>query len=73
VPTFLLTARDDPFIAVEPYESIPQTTNLEIHIAANGGHLGFLGRDGEGGIRWAERQVVDWLLKKAGRTQNGVP
>lgn len=77
VPTFLLTARDDPFIAVEPYESIPQTLNLEIHIAAHGGHLGFIGRDGEGGIRWAERQVVDWLLKQAsrvdGRSQNGVP
>jgi len=77
VPTFLLTARDDPFIAVEPYESISLTANLEIHIAAHGGHLGFLGRDGEGGIHWAERQVVDWLLKQAGRVDgrspNGVP
>jgi predicted alpha/beta-fold hydrolase len=62
VPTFLLTARDDPFIAVAPFETIPQRPNIEIHIVEHGGHLGFLGRDGEGGIRWAERQLVDWLL-----------
>jgi uncharacterized protein len=67
LPTFLLTARDDPFIAVAPFETIPQRPNLEVHIVAHGGHLGFLGRDGEGGIRWAERQLVDWLVAQATR------
>jgi predicted alpha/beta-fold hydrolase len=64
VPTFLLTARDDPFIAVEPFEQIPPAPHLEVHISAHGGHLGFLGADGEGGSRWAERRVVDWLIAK---------
>jgi predicted alpha/beta-fold hydrolase len=77
VPTLLLTARDDPFVPVEPFETIPETPNLEIHIVDHGGHLGFLGLDGEGGIRWGERQVVDWLLKQVarivGRSQQDVP
>jgi hypothetical protein len=67
VPTFLLTARDDPFVAVAPFESLPQQSNVEVHIADHGGHLGFLGRDGEGGIRWAERRLADWLVAQACR------
>jgi predicted alpha/beta-fold hydrolase len=62
VPTFLLTARDDPFIAVESYEAIERAPHLDIRISPHGGHLGFLGPDGQGGFRWAERQVADWLL-----------
>ena len=62
VPTLILTARDDPFIAVEPFETLPKLPHLEVHIAQHGGHLGFLGWDTAGGIRWAERRVVDWVL-----------
>ncbi|MBL8798790.1 MAG: alpha/beta fold hydrolase [Planctomycetia bacterium] len=62
VPTLIVTARDDPFIAVEPFEALRLPTNVELRILQHGGHLGFLGWDGVGGIRWAERQVVDWLV-----------
>jgi predicted alpha/beta-fold hydrolase len=62
VPTLLLTARDDPFIAVEPFEEVAQFTNVETRIAPSGGHLGFIGWDGAGGIRWAERRIVEWVL-----------
>jgi predicted alpha/beta-fold hydrolase len=64
VPTYILTARDDPFVAVEPFETLPALTAVEIHIPAHGGHLGFLGPDGIGGIRWAEAQLVNWLTKQ---------
>ena len=67
VPTFLLTARDDPFIAVGPFETLEPSPVLDVHISAHGGHLGFLGPDGAGGARWAERHVVDWLLAQAAR------
>jgi predicted alpha/beta-fold hydrolase len=63
VPTFILTARDDPFVAVEPFETL-QAPAVEVHITARGGHLGFLGHDGIGGIRWAEAQVVNWLTRR---------
>jgi predicted alpha/beta-fold hydrolase len=66
VPAFLLTARDDPFIAVESFEAI-SAPHIEVHIAHGGGHLGFLGPSGQHGLRWAERQLVDWLLRHAAR------
>jgi predicted alpha/beta-fold hydrolase len=62
VPTFILTARDDPFIAVESFEELQVPDHIEIEIQAHGGHLGFLGYDGSGGVRWMERRVVRWLV-----------
>jgi predicted alpha/beta-fold hydrolase len=62
VPAFLLTARDDPFIAVEAFEDLKVPPHIEVHIAARGGHLGFLGNDGNGGIRWAERRMAEWVV-----------
>jgi predicted alpha/beta-fold hydrolase len=63
VPAFMLTARDDPFIAVESFESLRPGPATEVHIIERGGHLGFLGRDGAGGFRWAEQRLVDWITK----------
>jgi len=36
---------------------------LQVHIVPRGGHLGFLGWDGSSGVRWAERRIVDWVLR----------
>jgi predicted alpha/beta-fold hydrolase len=63
LPTFILTARDDPFIAVEPFESLAAPPNVHVEILPYGGHLGFLGWDGTGGIRWAERRIADWVTR----------
>jgi predicted alpha/beta-fold hydrolase len=62
LPALILTARDDPFIAAEPFEEFRPPPAVERHVLPHGGHLGFLGWDGSGGCRWAERRVVDWLL-----------
>jgi predicted alpha/beta-fold hydrolase len=64
VPALLVTARDDPFIAVEPFESLTVPPHVEVHIVDRGGHLGFLGRDGAGGIRWAEQRLAAWLTAR---------
>jgi predicted alpha/beta-fold hydrolase len=61
VPALVLTARDDPFIAVAPFERLTKPRHVEVRITDHGGHVGFLGWDGAGGICWGERQVVDWL------------
>jgi predicted alpha/beta-fold hydrolase len=63
VPTLILTARDDPFVAVEPFEELPATSHLHLHIARHGGHVGFVGLDGSGLFRWAERRLVEWLAE----------
>ncbi len=64
VPTLILTARDDPFVSVAPFEEIGSLPQVQIHIATHGGHLGFLGHDGAGGIRWAETRVIEWLTQR---------
>ena len=62
VPTLMITARDDPFVAVEPFEQLMAPPHVRVEIHERGGHLGFLGFDGNGGVRWAERRVVEWIL-----------
>jgi len=64
VPAFILTARDDPFIAVESFLKLPARSNVAVHVMDRGGHLGFVGADGAGGFRWAERRVVDWVMRR---------
>jgi uncharacterized protein len=61
VPTLVITARDDPFIAVDAFHEAPWSPSADVRITDHGGHLGFLGADGSGGIRWAERRIADWL------------
>jgi predicted alpha/beta-fold hydrolase len=62
VPTLILTARDDPFIAVQPFENARLSPHVLMRIVARGGHIGFVGNDGAGGIRWGERRMVEWVL-----------
>jgi predicted alpha/beta-fold hydrolase len=64
VPSFILSAKDDPFVTAAPLEHLPANKNLQIHILPHGGHLGFLGWDGAGGIRWAERQLANWIIQQ---------
>lgn len=62
VATLIMTARDDPFIAVQPFEELRTPPSVTLHIIPGGGHLGFLAADRLGGMRWAEARVIDWLL-----------
>jgi predicted alpha/beta-fold hydrolase len=62
IPTLIVTARDDPFIAIEPFEEVTLSDQVSLYILPQGGHIGFIGRDGAGGVRWAERRLVEWLL-----------
>jgi predicted alpha/beta-fold hydrolase len=63
VPTLIVTARDDPFITFEPFDALPAAQHITVHVTERGGHLGFLGWDGNGGVRWAERRVADWVIR----------
>jgi predicted alpha/beta-fold hydrolase len=62
VPTLILAARDDPFVDVEPLEAASSLPNLDVRLLRHGGHLGYLGWDGSGGVRWAEPRVLEWVL-----------
>jgi predicted alpha/beta-fold hydrolase len=61
VPTLILTARDDPFIAPEPFEEVKPAEVVTIRMVPHGGHLGYLSWEGIARARWAEYRMVDWL------------
>lgn len=61
VPTLIITAKDDPFVPVEPFQDVRITGNphITLKVTAHGGHCGFVGEttptsDGY----WAEEQIV---------------
>jgi len=62
VPTLLLNARNDPFLAPEcfPVEEAKENPALFLETPESGGHVGFL--DFVHGLQpWSERRVVDFL------------
>jgi predicted alpha/beta-fold hydrolase len=61
VPTLILAARDDPFVAFEPIEQLIRPAHVAVRLTDHGGHGGFLGADGAGGFCWGERAVAAWL------------
>ncbi len=67
VPTLLLNARNDPFLAPScfPFAEAEESEHLHLEAPAHGGHVGFL--DLARGVRpWSERRVVEFLADVAG-------
>ncbi len=61
VPVLAITARDDPWIPVETYETVAWRENPALHLlmAPGGGHVGFHQRDRE--MPWHDHCIVKWL------------
>lgn len=63
IPTQILSAADDPMIPPGPLLAAPLSPAVRLHMAARGGHLGFVGRGGvDADRRWMDWRVVDWVL-----------
>jgi predicted alpha/beta-fold hydrolase len=70
IPTLIITAKDDPFVPIEPFADSALTSNPHVHIVIteHGGHCGFLApRSGEDDGYWAERTVVEFAREAGGR------
>ena len=67
VPSLVITAEDDPFIALEPFRDPKVTGNpaITLVVTRHGGHCGFIedARDGYDGY-WAERELVDFFSRQ---------
>ncbi len=68
VPTYLLTSRDDPFVWADSLREVSLSDAVKPHVTEHGGHLGYLGRDRFGGIRWFEAEIAHWLLNQIDRS-----
>lgn len=67
-PTLVLTSRDDPLIACEPFERVHRPPGVALHIAEHGGHLGFIAKPGlDPDRRWMDWRVVEYVLSQPAR------
>jgi uncharacterized protein len=72
VPTLIITAADDPFIAVNPFSDPVLANNPAVTtiITPHGGHCGFVARPSEGDDGyWAESAVVEFVRQAAASSQ----
>ena len=62
IPTLLINAKDDTFLAPEcfPYEVAQQNPHFHLEITAKGGHLGFMSPDNKGYL-WTEHRCWDFV------------
>ncbi len=64
IPTWIITAADDPFIPPTPLLQAALPPQVRLHITAGGGHLGFIARPGtDGDCRWLDWRVVEWVQR----------
>jgi len=68
VPTLVITAKDDPFVPVEPFadSALASNPHVTVVITDHGGHCGFLSDPSESGDGyWAESAIVAFATANA--------
>ena len=74
VPTLLINARDDPFLAPEcfPTPEAEASAYFFLEAPAHGGHVAFVDTLRRRGLNWLERRTVEFLTERVARgPQNG--
>lgn len=69
VPTLIINAADDPFLAPPcyPYEAVEKNPMLQMQVPKYGGHVGFL-QAGCDGVTWAENRARTFIQQAAAGT-----
>jgi uncharacterized protein len=62
IPTLIVAAADDPMIPIASFDNLALSSHVHPHIVQSGGHLGFIGRQGQDpDRRWLDWRIVDWI------------
>jgi uncharacterized protein len=70
VPGLVVHACDDPFIPVEPFQSVHFPPQLALELLPSGGHLGYFSRNRWlGDHRWLDARLTAWLVARWGLDQ----
>lgn len=70
VPTLIITAKDDPFVPVEPFHSptVTANPNIVLKVTQHGGHCGFVAAaDDYSDGYWAEEAIVRFAQQSVSR------
>jgi uncharacterized protein len=74
VPTLIITAASDPIVPVAAFEQASYSPTTQLHIAACGGHLGYIAAGGiDADRRWLDWRVVEWIASRSQRANSPVP
>lgn len=71
VPTLLVNALDDPFLARPacfPRRTAAESRSLFLETPRHGGHVGFVSLNGDGSY-WSERRAVEFLSTRAAKSR----
>lgn len=62
-PTVILSAEDDPFVAIESFRAWPVSDSVHLHIEPVGGHMGYVSKGTEGARfqRWLDAALGHYL------------
>lgn len=72
VPTYILTAADDPAVPIEPFRTAVLSPTITLHVTDHGGHLGYIAAPGpDADLRWMEWRMVDWVERVARKRAGG--
>jgi len=64
VKGLILCAQDDPIVHTESYSNVRFPANTDLVMTRSGGHVGFIGRTGQGNdVQWMDCLVSQWILK----------
>ena len=64
IPTILITANDDPFVAAEDYREARLSPLVHLHIESHGGHMGYITKNKTplGTRRWLDFALFRFML-----------
>lgn len=60
-PGVILTAADDPFVALAAYEGLALSAQLLLHVELCGGHVGYLERHGALARHWLDGALIHYV------------
>jgi predicted alpha/beta-fold hydrolase len=66
-PGVVLTAADDPIVAVQSFHAAVWPATLFLHVEPRGGHVGYLARAGLGARSWLDGALVHYVEELASR------
>lgn len=62
LPTLILTAANDPLVPAEIHDDVARPDCVQLHVAAGGGHLGYVAAAGiDPDRRWLDWRVSEWV------------
>ncbi|MGF1760231.1 hydrolase [Photobacterium sagamiensis] len=63
IPLRIIHAKDDPFMTQRVIPLQPLPANIDYHLTANGGHVGFVSGSWRNPDFWLEKTVPEWFKK----------